>query len=155
MPTVSGPQTYQSRTTDSYKTYNPQNAGNLVRVEVVVPVTVPWNHKRTDLIKDKKIEFGTPLWLRAGAGPHEVFKLRPGQLYEPIGSITWSITTEVLVKTQTSSNSEKRRFLITPFIHLMRTFKPLRGGTPTTEKVKGFGDTLRGNWHAIPEEELV
>ncbi len=155
MPTLSGPQTYQSRTTDKYTTYNPDNPGNSVRMEVAVPVTVPWNQSRTDLLKDKNVEFGEPIWLQAGAGPHAVFKPRPGQLYEPTGSISWSVTTEVLVQVQTNPASKKRRFLITPFIHLLRTFKPLRQGTPNTEEVKAFGETLRGNWHAIPDEELA
>ena len=155
MPQQFGPQSYQSRSTDKYTTYNPDNSGNDVTMEVVVPVAVPWNHGRTQLLKDKAVEFGNPMWLKAGCGPYEVFKPRPGRFYEPIGAITWSVQTEVLQRVETKSMEKKRRLLITPYIHPTRTFKPLRNGTPETRKIKSFGSTLRGKWHTIPDEELA
>lgn len=151
MPTQHGPQQFELPLVDTYPAYNPADTSDDISVSVAVPVTLYWNLKRTELDKDKDVQFSSPRWTQAGAGPHVVFEKTLAGRVEKVGTVEWKLTTEVLRRVETNTPGKKYRHAITPLVRLMRTFIPSNGGSPKVEEARIASSTVRGGWIPMPE----
>jgi hypothetical protein len=150
MPTGFGPQQFELPLSDSYPANNPADESDDLRVEVIVPVTLFWNLERTQLDEKKDVQFGAPRWLGVGSGPLPVFQQKLAGTVEKVGTVQWTVITEVLRRVETNSAGKKYRHLITPLVRLIRTFTPSNGGSPSIEEVRQNSSTVRGDWISLP-----
>lgn len=150
MPTQYGPQQFELSLGDTYPANNPADPNDDISVSVVVPVTLHWNLERTALDKEKDVQFSTPRWSGAGAGPHVVFEEKMGGRVEKVGTVEWKLASDVLRRVETNTPGKKYRLMITPVVRLMRTFTPSNGGSPRFEEVRINSSTVRGGWIPMP-----
>lgn len=130
-----------------FQTRNPADPIIGIAPSAQVPVNIPWNQDRTDLVqikgKSAKVSFGKVKWSGAGTGPHAVYEDRLDGKRVKIGTISWSI--ESVVYQEWLKQGNKRRLRITPCPILTRTFKPT-GGAPESIEVSQNPQPCYGNW---------
>ena len=134
-----GPQQFEIPVSDQlFQTLNPDDPIIGIAPDAHVPVTIPWNANRTDLAKDndnndKKVDFGKTKWAGAGPGPHDIYEEQLGGQRVKVGTVTWSVDTEVYQDWLQQGNMKRLR--VTPCAILTRT-TILHGKTETTEVAK-------------------
>jgi hypothetical protein len=144
-----GPQQFDIPISDQlFATNNPNDPIIGIASSALVPVTIPWNTKRTELEKDKdgkakEVVFGKIKWSGARTGPHAVYEEQIGGKRVKVGTISWSIETTVYQEFQ--QQGAQRRWRITPCPILFRTYKPLKGPAEVTEVAKN-PQPCHGRW---------
>lgn len=131
----SGPQQFEIPISDQlFITLNPADPIIGIAPSALVPVTIPWNTERTALAQkdgqDKEVVFGKIKWSGAKTGPHDVFEEQLGGQRVKVGTVAWSIETEVFQDIQQLAG--RRRLRVTPCPVLTRTFTPLQGAAEST-----------------------
>jgi hypothetical protein len=145
-----GPQQFDIPVSDQlFQTLNPNDPIIGISVSAWVPVTIPWNLQRTELVKDKEVTFGKVRWSEAGPGPHDLYEEKLGGRREKVGTVTWSVET---VSYQTvQENGPHHRWLITPCPILMRTVVRTGAGSGSVEVMKN-PQPCPGKWVNTPPE---
>ncbi len=144
-----GPQQFELQLIDSFPAYNPADPSDDIGVTVAIPVTLHWNLDRTELDKEKDVQFSPARWTGVGSGPHVVYEEKLAGRIEKVGTVEWKVITEVLRRVETNTPGKKYRHVITPLVRLMRTFTPSNGGSPKVEEARTAASTVRGGWLAI------
>ncbi len=144
-----GPQQFDLLVFETYQTKDPAAPLVGTHIECTVGVTIDWNLNRTELT-GKGVEFLDPFWSGPGNGPMTVYDEAIGGGTQPVGTVSWSVATQVLKSVEEDAPNRRYRWAVTPELQLIRKFVSKLGEPPDTEITYTASDTVRGGWIPKP-----
>jgi hypothetical protein len=148
MPT--GPLQFDMQVFDTYQTNDPAAPIDGAHIVATISITINWNVAGTELT-NAGVVFSAPVWIGPGGGPLNVYDNTMGGGLKLIGTVTWSVNADTLKRIDTDTANQRLRWMITPVLQLIRTFKPNDGSPPDIEVAYTNSDTSYGNWTPMPQ----
>lgn len=143
-----GPLQFDLEVSDTFQTRAPNEplVGTVIRVKA--QVSVNWNLARTEIGAADGVTFSALRWLDAGRGPLPVHEIGFNGT-KKTGTISYEAVTGFFRVIQEDTAGNRYRWLVTPYIKLVRTFSPLEGA-PTIAEAQHAQGTAEGAWQPLP-----
>jgi len=143
-----GPQQFDLQVYDSYQTRDPAASLEGTDIRGSVTVTINWNAGGTD-VTEPAVAFSAAQWSEAGSGPLAIFDEAVGGDLQPIGMVSWKVSTQFVKTMEPDTPNKRYRWTITPMVELIRTVLSTVGNPPDAEVAYTASDTAQGGW--IPQ----
>lgn len=143
-----GPISFSIDFIDTVETLDPQVPLTGLELNAEANITVNWNLGRTSLEADG-VSFDPIIWLKCGAGPHDVFADQLGlPNRKKIGTIEWSLVGKVEKWVQ--KDGARFRQVVTVIPTLVLTRRTVGTSSPQIEIRQTKPTPCYGTWQTLP-----